>query len=176
MRLSAPIFHLKRRARLQARNRMIPLHKALDQIASEEGYKSWSHLSASLTARSPAQDILAQLHAGDLVLLGARPGQGKTLLGIDLAIAASKTGRHASLFTLDCTHSDVLGHMRFLGTDPHVLSSGFRLDTSDEISADYITGHLEEPAETTFVVIDYLQLLDQRRQTPELGVADQNPA
>ena len=80
MKLSAPIFRLKRQARLQSRDAGIPLNKALDNIAKTEGFQSWSLLAASDSAIGPAIRMLARLHPGDLVLLGARPGHGKTLL------------------------------------------------------------------------------------------------
>jgi hypothetical protein len=37
MRLSAPIYKLKRRAKLMARDENIALHEALDRLAREEG-------------------------------------------------------------------------------------------------------------------------------------------
>jgi len=90
MKLSAPIFHLKRQARLMARETKIPLNRALDRLARGEGFQSWSHLSASLACETPAGRILEQLDPSDLVLLGARPGHGKTLLGLDLVTEAAK--------------------------------------------------------------------------------------
>ena len=45
MWLSAPIYRLKRRARLLARNEKIALHVALDRIARAEGFAGWSLLS-----------------------------------------------------------------------------------------------------------------------------------
>ena len=45
MNLSAPIYKLKRNAKLLSRNDGIPLHQALDRIARNEGFKSWSLLT-----------------------------------------------------------------------------------------------------------------------------------
>lgn len=44
----------------------------------------------------------------------------------------------------------------------------FVFDNSDAISADYIVGMLAAAARGTLVVIDYLQLLDQKRENPDL--------
>ena len=41
-----PVFVLKREAKQLARNESIPLHAALDRIASREGFRSWSLLIA----------------------------------------------------------------------------------------------------------------------------------
>ena len=43
------------------------------------------------------------------------------------------------------------------------------IDTSDEITAGYIVECLKRSGDPAVVVVDYLQLLDQRRSTPELG-------
>src|SRR5690242_13657474 len=101
MKLSAPIFRLKRQARLLAREAKIPLHAALDRLARQEGYRSWSHLAAATPDQSPARAILGSLVAGDLLLLGARPGHGKTLLGLELAVAAARNGRRSFFFSLE---------------------------------------------------------------------------
>jgi len=45
MRLSVPIYQLKRRAKILARDEKIALHEALDRIAREEGFPSWGLLS-----------------------------------------------------------------------------------------------------------------------------------
>ncbi len=79
MKLSAPIYQLKRRAKLMARDRKIALHTALDRVAHDEGFAGWSLLSARVAAGAAANDMLSRLSDGDLLLLGARPGQGKTL-------------------------------------------------------------------------------------------------
>ena len=163
MKLSAPIYKLKRRARLVAREQAIPLHAALDRVAATEGFQSWSHLASS-APENPTDRILAELSAGDLLLLGARPGHGKTLLALELAIAASKAGLRSFFFTLDYTESDVVESLGSLRVDPKAVPESFALDTSDEICADHIVRRLGEGSGEAFVVIDYLQLLDQKRK------------
>ena len=170
MMLSAPIFRLKRQARLLARERQIPIHQALDQVARREGFRTWSHLAASATLHRPARGILSQLNPGDLVLLGARPGHGKTLLGLGLLVEAARSGRRGFFFTLDYNEGDVLSRLRALGVDPNTITS-FTLDTSDDICADHVIRRLSEAPGDTVAVIDYLQLLDQRRRNPD--IADQ---
>src|SRR5690606_14490410 len=91
MKLSAPIYHLKRKARLLSREENIPLHEALDRIALQEGYSSWSLLAARLSASKPARKLFAQLKPGDLMLVGARPGHGKALMSLELAVVAMKS-------------------------------------------------------------------------------------
>lgn len=169
MKLSFPIFRLKRRARLLSREAKIPLHRALDDVAREEGFRSWSHLAATASHKRPADDLLSQFAPGDLVLLGARPGHGKTLLDLDLAARAAMTGRPAFFFTLEYTEEEVLDRLRGIGMDPAALDPCFRLDTSDDICAAHILARMADAPEGAIVVIDYLQLLDQKRHHPPLG-------
>jgi replicative DNA helicase len=163
MKLSAPLFRLKREARQLSHREALPLHQALDRIARREGFKSWSHLSAKASAASPAESLLTEIKAGDLVLLGARPGQGKTLLGLELAAVAARAGRPAFFFTLEYGEAQ-LGDL-LPQSGPRALT----LDTSDEISADYIAKRLEAAAPGALAVIDYLQILDQKRSNPPLA-------
>ena len=79
MVLSAPIHQLKRKARLLSRAVRVPLHAALDRIASEEGYRSWSLLIAKQPGMTSVRALWPLLEAGDLMLMAGRPGQGKTL-------------------------------------------------------------------------------------------------
>lgn len=169
MRFSHPVFRLKRQARLLSRAAGIPLNQALDRIAVAEGFKSWGQLAAKASVERPAGAMLAQLVPGDLVLLGARPGHGKTLLGLELLAAAAQVGRHGFFFTLDYTDADVIDRVRALGLEPGALSSSVTLDTSDGICAAHIIAAMDAAQPHSIAVVDYLQLLDQRRQNPELA-------
>lgn len=64
MKLSAPIYRLKRQAKILARQTDKPLNQTLDTIARQEGYRSWSHLSAKAGAKSVAVRLLDRLQPG----------------------------------------------------------------------------------------------------------------
>jgi replicative DNA helicase len=168
MKLSAPLYHLKRKAKLLSRKEKIPLHEALDRIAQREGFNGWSLLAAKVTATGPAGKLFARLAPGDLVLVGARPGQGKTLMSLELAVEAMKSGNRGMFFTLEYTEKDVLDCFRAIGAEPEDFAGLFETDNSDDISADYIVKRLAAASRGTLVVVDYLQLLDQKRENPEL--------
>lgn len=169
MRLSAPIYHLKRRAKRLSREEGIPFHDALDRIAAMEGFSAWSMLAAKAAA-TPANRLFPQFRPGDLVLVGARPGQGKTLLSLELAVEAMKSGHRAAFFSLEYTEKDVFDRLRAIGVDPAQFADMFEIDCSDAISADYVVKQMAAAPRGTVVVIDYLQLLDQRRENPDLAV------
>lgn len=168
MKLSAPIYHLKRQARLLSREGKIALHEALDRVAAQEGFTSWSLLAAKAAEAAPAGMLFAQLAPGDLVLVGAPPGNGKTLMSLELAVEAMKSGHRGVFFTLEYTQRDVLDRFRAIGADPVQFNDRFVFDNSNAISADYIVKALSSAPRGTLVVIDYLQLLDQKRENPEL--------
>ena len=113
-------------------------------------------------------DLLGKLQPGDLVLLAARPGEGKTLLGIKLAVESVARGNQAAIFTLEFTEADVERCCNTIGIDLARYREGMRIDTSDHISAPYIAAQLASASPGTLVVIDYLQLLDQKRENPDL--------
>lgn len=168
MRLSAPVYQLKRRAKLLARDEKTPLHAALDRIAREEGFAGWSLLSAHVAAGSGERDIL-RLSDGDIVLLGARPGHGKTLLGLKLLLDAIRDGRRGVFFTLEYTERETRQRIRSLEGKTPGLGDRTEIVTDDDICADYIIRHLVGAPRGTVAVIDYLQILDQRRNKPELS-------
>ena len=166
MKLSAPIYQLKRRAKLLARTDTIPLHQALDRIAQEEGFTAWSLLSSQ--HEPSAWSMLSQLADGDLLLIAARPGHGKTLLGLQLLLDAVSQARRATFFTLEYTHQQSMNRIHAL-PEGEAIGDRIEIVTSDEISADYIIRHLAGAPRGTVAVIDYLQLLDQQRSKPALS-------
>jgi replicative DNA helicase len=170
MRLSAPIHQLKRKAKLLSRTNEIPLHAALDRVAAEEGFVAWSLLVSRMSPAVSAAEVFAKLSPGDLLLLGARPGHGKTLMSLKLAVEAMGAGHRAAFFSLEYTERELLERFRAIGAAPADFDDLFAFDNSDEISAAYIIRTLATAPPGTLVVVDYLQLLDQKRDTPELMV------
>lgn len=168
MKLSRPIYRLKHEAKRLSRQENTPLHAGLDRIAAREGFESWSLLAAKASATRHAGTLFAKLSPGDLVLIGARPGQGKTLMSLALAVEAMKAGHNGAFFSLEYTQKDILGRLRALGVEPAGFDRLFAFDNSDAISADHIAAALETAPRGTLAVIDYLQLLDQKRENPAL--------
>lgn len=169
MKLSAPIYQLKRRAKSLARNEGIPLHSALDRVARDEGFAGWSLLSARAATHDTASELLSRLSDGDMLVLGARPGHGKTLLAIRLLLDAISGGRRGVFFTLEYTEQETQARIRSLEGEMPGLGAALEIVTSDEICADSIMRHLADAPRGTVAVIDYLQILDQRRDKPELS-------
>ncbi|SHF21207.1 AAA domain-containing protein [Kaistia soli DSM 19436] len=168
MKSPAPLSRLKRRARLLARRESLPLHAALDRIARDEGFATWSLLHARSVAEAPRRAMAPDLAEGEVVLLGARPGHGKTLLGLEILLKAARANRRAFFFTLECTEAEARARIRRLAPDDADLWTGIEIVSSDEISAATIIGHLLSAPRGSVAVIDYLQILDQQRRKPPL--------
>ena len=169
MKPSASIHRLKRRARRLSRDERVPLHAALDRVAAAEGFRSWSLLAArGYAARAPAA-VLERLDPGDLVLLGARPGHGKTLTGLGIVMDAVERGRPAWYFTLESTLAETLERVRRIGRDPSAFTERVTFDDSEAIRAEHVVARLSGAGRGAVAVIDCLQLLDRRREHPPLG-------
>jgi hypothetical protein len=167
MRLSAPIYQLKRRAKLLAREKNIPLHQAQDHVATEDGFTAWSLLASRFAESAEASALLPELADGDVLLIGARPGQGKRRLGLQLLFDAAREGRRSVFFALEYTEREAMERLRALAG--HLPGAIPEIVTTDEISADFIVRHLAGSPKGTVAVIDYLQILDQQRQKPPLS-------
>jgi replicative DNA helicase len=113
-------------------------------------------------------EIMRQMSSGDMVLIGARPGHGKTLLGLELATLAAKINRTGYFFTLDYNETDVWDRFEKLGFDPKGFNHPVVVDTSDNICATHIIERLSSTPNDALIAVDYLQLLDQRRSNPPL--------
>lgn len=163
MKLTLPIFRLKRLAKEMARARGIALHTALDEVAKSEGFASWSHLAAKHATAPTVSQLLDTLNAGDLTVVAARPGHGKTHLAIGVLAAALAAGRGAFFFTLDYNEDVARQALADQG------AGGAVLDVSDDISADHIIARLEDAPRGSIALVDYLQLLDQKRSHPPLA-------
>lgn len=168
MKLSVPAYQLKRQAKRLSREEDIPLHAALDRTAAKEGFASWSLLASKYEAMPAALRLLTLLQPGDLLLIGARPGHGKTLLSLELAVEAMKSGRRSRFFSLEYTLKDILSRFLVLGIEPSRFNRQFEFDGSDAIDAGYMIATLEAAPWGTLVVVDYLQLLDQKRESADL--------
>ncbi|MDQ0423037.1 replicative DNA helicase [Peteryoungia aggregata LMG 23059] len=163
-----PLFYLKRKARLISRRQGIPLAAALNEVAREQGFPSWSLLAERRSAATSNRMDYRDLQAGELVLVAARPGEGKTLLTLQILIDAMRKGQHGLFFTLAYTEREVLERMHRLHATPSKFDGLFQLHDSDRIDADYIIASMNGMPRGTVAVIDYLQMLNERRETPDL--------
>lgn len=172
MKLSAPIYQLKSRAKALRKSCSCTLSKALDQVAQQEGFSSWSLLQSKTKDLLPKryEDILDYFNEGDLVLLGARPMVGKTSFATGLFVkSVLRQLQKNYYYSLAEIGSDVVGRMKAYASFIEDSGNMYEIDCTDEICADYIIGKTTgQIGPGSLVVIDYLQLLDERRVTPPI--------
>ena len=168
MNFDIPVFQLKKLAKTRSRENNVPLNIALDQIAREQGFPDWHHLAFREKRERDAATIFRRMDEGDLLLLGARPRQGKTVLALQLLLKALRAGELGYVFSLEYTEAQVLQQLYRLGMKPDEFGLMLNIRTSDDICADYISTIISRHKRPAFVVIDFLQLLDQKRENPDI--------
>ena len=172
MKLSSPIFVLKSQARKLKRHQSISMVGALNQIAKREGYGSWSLLKLKHLDSLPYNynEVLDYFNGGDLVLIGARPHTGKTSFTIGLFVQAIQKKLSMNyFFTLSEVKRDIVGRMEMYDNNIDRYVDFFTLNYSNEINADYIIKSTKKDIGSgSLIIIDYLQLLDEKRVNPPL--------
>lgn len=172
MKLSAPIHVLKAQAKALKREQSLTMIAALDLVAAREGYSSWSLLHTKNSDPFPTKydELLGFFNEGDLVVIGARPNMGKTSFSIGLLVqAVQRRVARNYYFTLAEVHRDVAGRIANYDESIGENNDFLELDYSNDISADYIIAKAEKNiSKGSLIVVDYLQLLDEKRVNPPL--------
>ncbi len=172
MKLSAPIHVLKSQAQQLRKEKSLTNTEALDLIAKREGFNSWALLQSKKEEMFPVSydEILDFFNPGDIVLIGARPGKGKTVFTIGLLVQAIQKKQAINYcFSLSEIHKDIAGRIASYDESIGENNKFIKLDYSDEISADYIIKKTQASiTKKSVIVVDYLQLLDEKRSNPTL--------
>ena len=132
--------------------------------------------------------VLVGLGEGDLVLVGARPGMGKTAFAINLAVnAAKKTKKAVCIFSLEMSSAQLA--MRMLASEAMVNSYSLRsgkvedsdwqklaaassflsecdiyIDDTPGVSVSQMRAKLRRIKNIGLIVIDYLQLMQSDKK------------
>ena len=118
------IFHLTTDARVGGMQKIaFPLKANLKEIASPA--KKEGEISGIPTGFDDLDRKLLGMRAGQLVILAARPGVGKTALGINMAVnAIKKTNLPVAIFSLEMLAPEL--SMRILSSEARVCTSRIR--------------------------------------------------
>jgi replicative DNA helicase len=172
MKLSLPIHVLKSQAKKLKRESSITMSEALNQIAKREGYTSWSLLITKSSDSLPDSfvEVLDYFNAGDLGMVGARPSKGKTSFCLGLfALAAKKRQAKNYFFSLSEVAHDVIQRLNNYDSSIQDYNQWYELDFSNDICADYIIEQTSSGiSQGSLILVDYLQLLDEKRSNPTL--------
>lgn len=164
------------------RDALVEELKLLDELR-----KNPETLSGDTTGYSDLDKYIVGLGAGDLVLIGARPGMGKTSFAVNIATNMAKRSKKAvCIFSLEMTISQLVSRM--LSSEALVDSYSLRtgkieskdyaslaqaaadlsecnifLDDTSSITVTQIKSKLRRVKDLGLVVIDYLQLMQSDR-------------
>jgi replicative DNA helicase len=161
----------------------------------EELFERKTHVTGVPTGYKDLDRLLAGLHAGDLVILAARPSVGKTALALNMAVNAAKQGTSVALFSLEMSAEQLV--QRVLCSEARINLQDVRtgyIKEQDWGSIHQAMGRLAEldlwvddtPAISIFevrtkarrqlrdkpkglVVVDYLQLMQPQSRRSEVN-------
>ena len=161
----------------------------------EELFERQEHVTGVPTGYKDLDKLLAGLHAGDLVILAARPSVGKTALALNMAVNAAKKGTSVALFSLEMSAEQLV--QRVLCSEARVNLQDIRtgyIKEQDWGSIHQAMGRLAEldfwvddtPAISIFevrtkarrqlrgkskglVIVDYLQLMQPQTRRSEMN-------
>lgn len=171
IKLSMPAYQLKSKAKKLKKEQGLTMTEALNQVAKAEGYSSWSLLYSKAKEIYPQsrEEILDYLNPGDLMLIGSRPGLGKTTFTLQILAQARQEKIKSYFFSLEYTLKDVAEKMASINESIGMQNEFLKFDFSDEICADYIIQVTKDDLpKGSIIAIDYLQLLDQDRSKANL--------
>ncbi len=141
------------------------------------------------TGFSSIDNLLIGMGAGDMVLVGARPGVGKTSFTMNIATKASKViGKTVCVFSLEMSAEQLV--MRMISSEARVNNTVFRsgklqpddwqqvayavnslsecdvlIDDTPGMSVTMMKSRLRRVKNLGLVVIDYLQLMQEETRT-----------
>lgn len=150
------------------------------------------------TGFSVLDNVLIGMGKGDLVLIGARPGMGKTSFALNIASnAARKTGRQVCIFSLEMSKQQLVERMlsseamvesnklrsgtlskedwdRLARASEYLASCDIYIDDSSGITVTGMKAKLRKMKNLGLVIVDYLQLMqsDKRIDNRVLEVGD----
>lgn len=96
-----------------------------------EAYENGGALPGITTGLTELDDILGGWHAGDLVIVGARPAMGKTALMLNFAEAAAKSGKRVGVVSAEQPAVQI--GMRAISLGSKVGASDLRRGKVDDI-------------------------------------------
>ena len=127
------------------------LTEAFEEITKLAEQKS--HMAGVPTGFKDADDLFHGLRAGDLVILAARPGVGKTSFALNLAVNAAKAGTSVAFFSLEMSASQLM--QRILCAEARVSLSKIR----GGFIAEGDWGAIADAQGNGLIIVDYLQLM-----------------
>jgi replicative DNA helicase len=138
------LFHVRS---TQTGRGFIPLRQIYDQFLEERAVFNEPVLSGAplMTGFNDLDELLGGLQRSDMLILGARPGLGKSTLAVNVCLNAARNGATSGIFSLEMSREQLA--LRILaadaGVDAHRLRLGLYTEAEEQRIIDSI-GNLSE--------------------------------
>jgi replicative DNA helicase len=131
----------------QAARGFIPLRQVYDQFLEDRAAltEPLQNSAPILTNFNDLDELLGGMQRSDMLILGARPGLGKSTLAVNVCLNAAKNGAAAGIFSLEMSREQLA--LRILaadaGIDAHRLRLGLYTEAEEQRIIDSI-GNLSD--------------------------------
>lgn len=173
--------------------------QSFEQGVIEFNHECNSPVASGIPTGFIAYDHLTNgLHAGDLTIIGARPGVGKTSLAVSIGVNVAKTGEGVALFSMEMPTTQVIARAicsearvdllkvraksftreeqyRIVKASGHHEKLPFFIDDTATIRAHEIAAKVRAKQAVTpikVVILDYLQLIKGESNSPQFREQD----
>ncbi len=119
------------------RHDLMPLREVLDEFLADRALVETSPLGAQMdvvpTGFSDLDMVLGGLHVSDLVIIAARPGVGKTALGLSIVESVARQGASAAIFSLEMSRQQLATRLvsATASIDSHLLRLGLLTEAQE---------------------------------------------
>lgn len=146
-------------------------HASTLRDALEKAYKSlWDKESLRInTGYSQLDRYLKGFHAGELVIMGARPSVGKSAFGLSLAEAAARQGYTVALFSLEMLADEISERIMSRHTRAATLDDLIERPLPEELGED-VARAMCAAAELPITIFDSPRLTVSRMRAQALTV------
>ncbi len=171
---------------VQLKNAFVDTFSVLDKLKNPVERDKYLGVKSGI---SDLDDILVGMGEGDFIILGARPGMGKTSLALNIAMNVAKQGKTVCIFSLEMSVAQIASRILSLEAlvESYKMRSG-NLNENDIMSLVQMSSKLSScdvyiddtsgitvsqmkskirrlNKKVDFIVIDYLQLLQSDKKT-----------
>ena len=157
--------------------------EVLDKLKNEEFKSEFEGIKCGI---SPVDKVTTGFHKGDLVILGARPGMGKTSLALNFAMNMANDGKTVCFFSLEMTRKQVADRLisnaasipsekmrtgelseeewvRLIQASERLGKLPIYIDETSDITVPEIKARLRRQDKVDVVIIDYLGIMNSAK-------------
>ena len=157
--------------------------EVLDKLKNEEFKSEFEGIKCGI---APVDNVTTGFHKGDLVILGARPGMGKTSLALNFAMNMANDGKTVCFFSLEMTRKQVADRLisnaasipsekmrtgelseeewvRLIQASERLGKLPIYIDETSDITVPEIKARLRRQDKVDVVIIDYLGIMNSAK-------------